>query len=246
MKMFNYLTGLNARNVSSKYILTIPKPVNWLALAALGLLLLKVLVLNQISEVFHGAHELGTVFEGVLASVLASYAFYIIVVHMKYVQNCSAIYPRVTRWIKLIVNEYKAQLIQFQAASGVELIPETLTEQHVAEAFKRIHPYENAPLLVSANQNATWMQFLEYNKNRAKDHISKIISQLVFLDAELVSLLKEIEDCPHFQIMEFIVYNKISNQDLSNLSKSFFEYCEACKALDNYFQNNTILNTFSN
>ncbi len=61
-------------------IRTIPSALNWLASATVATLLLKVFLLNQIEEHISGLMQLGFVFEGVLASVLASHVFFLIVV----------------------------------------------------------------------------------------------------------------------------------------------------------------------
>jgi hypothetical protein len=219
------------------YIRTIPKTINWLALTSLCLLLLKVFVLNQIAEPFRGVHELGLVFEGVLASVLASYVFYLIVVHLKQTQDRRVIDPHVTRWAQLIVGDCKSQLADFEKGSGVKMGLETLTEQQVAEAFKKIAPYSEAPLVFSLTEHANWIQYLDWTRRRSQRYVSKIMSQVIFLEARFVSLLTKIDDGAHFSIVETLSHHPIKNPDLNVFAKSFFEHCEACKALDTYLQN---------
>lgn len=63
------------------FLRTIPSALNWLASATAATLLLKIFLLNQMAEPIPGFMQLGLVFEGILASVLASYIFYLIVVH---------------------------------------------------------------------------------------------------------------------------------------------------------------------
>lgn len=92
---------------------TIPRAVNLAALISTILLLVKLFIFNKIPEPVGGLHELGLVFEAVLASVLASYVFYLIVVHFKEVREKKTIYPFVTRWANLVVKDCKTQIAGF-------------------------------------------------------------------------------------------------------------------------------------
>jgi hypothetical protein len=76
-----------------KFISTAPRLLNILALSSLVLLIAKILVLNDIKELFNGAYELGVVLEAVLASILASYIFYMVVVHLREFKDRKYIYP---------------------------------------------------------------------------------------------------------------------------------------------------------
>jgi hypothetical protein len=223
--------------VDTLYIRTIPKTINWLALTSLGLLFIKVFVFNQIDEIFTGAHELGTVFEGLLGSVLASFVFYLIVIHFKETKDKRVIYPNITRWAHLVVEDCKSQLTAFVNETGVKMSLDDLTSEQIDEAFKKVSPCGNAPLLFSLNNHANWIQYFKYNSTRSKLYISKIMSQLIFLEASFVSLLTSIDDSTHFNIIEHFPTQQIGNKDLSVFSKTFFDYCEACRNLDKYLQN---------
>ena len=65
------------------YIRTIPSQLNWMLVITILLIFFKIFVANQISEAFKGAYEIGVIIEGLLASIIASYIFYLIVVHFK-------------------------------------------------------------------------------------------------------------------------------------------------------------------
>jgi hypothetical protein len=219
------------------FVKTIPLPLNILASIALIVLFLKIFVFNSIPEIFNGAHELGVILEGVLGSVLASYIFYLIVVHIKEINDKRVIYPHIIKWAQLIVGDCKSQLDAFEKQSNIKLPFKSLTEDQVNQAFKKINPKSNAPLVFSLNNYANWMQYFEYNKNRSKIYIIKIMSQLIFLDSKLVSLITKIDDCSHFSVVEMLIHHPFNNQDLSAFSKSFFEYCNYCSKLESYIQN---------
>lgn len=222
--------------MSLLYLRTIPKTLNWLALVSLVVLALKVFVLNSTPQLFRGAYELGVVFEGVLGSTLASYVFYLIVVHVKETNDKRVISPHISRWATRIVGQCKQQIAAFESASGVKLELDSLTQEQVDGAFSKINPRSKAPLAFSLTESANWIQYLAYHKDRTNRYISKILSQLIFLDAPLVSLLTQIDDSDHFYVVESLVHIPIGNANLSTFSTAFYKYCVACRALKLYLQ----------
>jgi len=204
---------------------TIPLPLNLLVLSASIMLLLKIFIFNSIPEIFNGAHELGAIFEGILGSVIASYVFYLIVVHIKEINDKRIIYPHIIKWARLVVGDCKSQLDAFEKQSNIKLPFQSLTEDQINQAFKKINPKSNAPLVFSLNNYANWIQYFDYNKNRSKKFLAKIMSQLIFLEANLVSLITKIDDCSHFSVVESLIHYPFNNQDMSAFSNTFFEYC---------------------
>ena len=108
---------------------TIPRSLNWLAAFSLTVLLLKVFLLNKISEPIAGMSELGVIVEGILGSVIASYVFYLIVVHLKELADKRVIYPHVTKWACRVVGDCNSQL------SAVSIQIEAPLDFHHLEMF---------------------------------------------------------------------------------------------------------------
>src|SRR5574344_2108729 len=117
--------------VDHMFLKTIPRSLNILISVALITLLLKVFLLNGVPEVFNGAYELGVILEGVLGSVLASYVFYLIVVHLKEVNDKKVVYSHIIKWAKLVVGDCKSQLIDFGRESKIDLPFLSLTQGQV-------------------------------------------------------------------------------------------------------------------
>ena len=186
---------------------------------------------------FNGAYELGVIFEGVLGSVLASYIFYLIVVHLKEVNDKKVVYPHIIKWAELIVGNCKSQLSDFGKESKIDLPFLSLTQEQVDQAFKQINPKSNAPLYFTSNNSANWLQYFDYYRVRSQKYIAKIMSQIIFIDANLVSLITNIDNCNHFDIVETLQRYLINNQDLSAFSESFYKYCTYCRELDSYLEN---------
>ena len=113
---------------------------------------------------------------------------------------------------------------------------DSLEEVALKSAFSKIDPHSNAPLLFNTNKYANWLQFWEYYRARSKECIAKIVSQLIFVEADLVALITAIDDCPHFVTVKMVVQSPIRNLDLTAFAGSFFKYCLACKELDDYLK----------
>lgn len=213
---------------------TIPKTLHWLVSASLVLLFAKIFYFNDVPQPLPGCYELGIVLEGLLASIFASYIFYLIVVHTKETRDKAVIYPHITKWARCVVGDCKAQLADFGAAAGLALDVTTVSEGEVASALKRIDPHANAPLLFSLNQYANWLQYWLHYRTRSKAYISKIMAQLIYLDAPLVACVTAIDDCSHFYVIETVSRTPIRNTDMSAFSKSFYDYCLACRLLEQH------------
>lgn len=223
---------------SFQFFRTIPNALNVLALASIAGLIIKVFLLNHIPEWFRGAYEIGVVFDGLLASVFASYVFYLIVVHGKDLHDKSIISPHINKWAASIVRDCNSQLRSFSKAGDIDLNLETISQETVNSAFSKLGPYSEAPLAVGLNKNANWLQFMQCHNAQTSDHISKILTQLRFLDAQLVALLTAISDCNHFEIIRLFSKFPITNTDLSAFSNQFYDYCVACRSLDTYLKAN--------
>ena len=219
-----------------KFLKSASREANVLVLSASAGLLLKVLVLNRFPEKFFGAYQLGLIVEAVLASVVASYVFYLLVVHTKETSDRSVLRPYVEKHSKRVVGDCLSQLAEVSKASGVPLDLHTLSEADAISAFSKIAPYSKAPLLLSAqtNQYANWFEYFIYHEHRTKGSIRKLLDQLPFLDAKMVSILTAIDDCTHFYSLSFLMNVKVRNPDLGAWAKPFYEYCVMCKQLNSH------------
>lgn len=218
----------------SLFVRTIPPALNWLASGAVLVLLAKVFLFNQIPEPLPSFSQLGLVFEGVLASVLASYVFYLIVVHFKETRDRAVIYPHVLRWARSVVGDCQSQLSEFSKHTGRSTALSTLSKQDVEAMFQKIDPKSNAPLVFSLGHYANWMQYFEHHRSRSKRSVAKIMAQLVFLEAPLVAHLTKVDDCSHFSVVEMLLRHQFGNKDLSAFAGTFFDYCVTCRELDAY------------
>jgi hypothetical protein len=218
---------------------SIPKTLNFLAVLSVVLLVTKIFYFNNIPEIYKGAHEIGLVIEGLLASILASYIFYLIVVHVKETKDRNLIYPHVKKWANLVVGTCSSQLSDISNTTGIQLNLYNITQNQIANAMNSLNPNAQAPLIISFPQNyANWLQYLQYNIDRSKSYIAKIMLQIIYIDSELVALITAIEECTYFYVISQASQHPMRTQNLSIISKNYFEYCQNCDQLKKYIKKN--------
>lgn len=219
---------------------TIPRAINLAALISAILLLMKLFIFNKMPEPVGGLHKLGLIFEAVLASVLASYVFYLIVVHLKEVREKKTIYPYVTRWANFVVKDCKMQIAGFSGGEPTKLDFQTLTKHDIEAVFARLAPNGDAPLVFWQGGQANWLQYFENYRVRSLRHIDKIMTQLLFLEAPLVALLMKVQDSTHFNSIETLSRVRLNNDNLMTFAGPFFDYVQACRELDAYLKAHAI------
>lgn len=209
---------------------------NLLAAASLALLFAKILILNRLPSYFEGAYELGLLMEAVLCSIVASYAFFVFVLHFRQVADRRKVLPYVAKHVGRVVGDCQLQLNDVGRATGRRLELESLTLDDINDAFVSLGPYKEAPLtFVPGNSNANWLQYLEHFVEKTQRTIGRVLVQLPYLDAELVRLITLVDDCDHFEHMHLMGSTfPVGNTNLEAWGSSFFEYCERCKTLSRY------------
>lgn len=215
-------------------IRTASPAANFLAGACLVLLVLKILVLNAQPAPLSALHELGVLTEAVLASVVASYAFYLVVVHLPESRDRAITRPYVAKHSGRVVSVCLQQLAAVSSASGISLSLATLTQDEVESAFKKLAPGSESPMLFyPQNKAANWLEYFEYHIEKSRNNIARVFAQMKFIDARLVALLAAIDDCAHFEHLTLTGSDfPVRNADLSAWAPAFFKYATACRHLD--------------
>lgn len=214
--------------------LSIPISLNFISLLSLIVLLVKIFFLNNIPEIIHGFYQLGLVVEGLLASILASYIFYVFVVHTKETKDNKAIYPYISKLITRIVGHCQYQINSIGNSAGLDLSWSNLTEDALKSAMGKIHPYSDAPLVIASSKKANWLVFFKDMRDRTVENITDIMSQLIYLDSNLIARLSELKDSSHLHTSVLLLHYKINNESLENLSSSFYQYYLLCRDLEEY------------
>lgn len=205
---------------------------NGLAIGSIFLLAAKIFIFNQMPEIVPGAFEFGVMSDAILTSVVASYVFYLLVVHLKEQTDKATVRPYIAKHAKRIVGDCEALLTEVSNASGSPLALNS-TKKSVESALNKIAPNSSAPLILSnLGRNATWPEFFSYRHIRTKSSCRKLLDQLPLLDAQLIYRVVAIDDCSLFVQIEMVISAPISNSDMTFLSSTFHGYIELCSNLD--------------
>ena len=214
---------------------SVPRVANIVAGASLALLVLKALILNQMPGAFAGAQELGALADSILTSIVASYIFFVMVVHLPSARDRLLVRPHVARHANQVVQFCRQQLNALGNATSTTLDFDSLSPDELHAAFLATNPNSPAPMVFfPGNQTATWIQYLEHHVERSVTSISRTLSNAQFIEARLVQLLTSIEDSSYFLQMRLVGSAPLRNTDLSVWAKSFIEYCVRCKELEAY------------
>lgn len=214
---------------------TVRREANWLSLISLTTLIIKLFILNQHPAIFNGAYEFGLIVETILVSVLASYIFYFFVVHIKEYSDRIHTEPYIQKHALRPVGDCVSQLLEFSKIVNSPMPLAKMDKVLITSAFQKIDPYSNAPLILSpSNLHANWFQYFDYHRSRTRESISRVFSQLIYVDAELISLLSAIDECSHFSQLNLLLNTRVNNRDMLAWVSAFTKYCELCKQLNDY------------
>lgn len=210
---------------------TIPPFLNWCFIFSLLVIVFKILILNQIEEPVAGLHSLGLVVESILLSLVASYIFYLIVVHYKEYTNSKLISPLVVKCSKEVVTICKKQLKDILNQKEVDF--KNITEDLLILRLAEIKPNDQAKMLSYNGRWFNWKNYLKEYKNQTDLWNSKIISNIVFLEAPLVSIIFRIHDSNYFNSI-WSLELPLADPSLEIIAKEFYSYCKLCEELENY------------
>jgi hypothetical protein len=199
---------------------------NVLAGTSLALLMLKILFLNRLSSVFPGAYDLGMLLEAVLGSVVASYAFFVVVVHFRAEAERAQVLPYVAKHVGRVIEQCKFQLNAISSATSVTLDLSSTSLADITTAFTKLDPYGDAPMIISPDATGNWLQYLDHYAIITRRTVGRLFIQLPYLDAELVRLLTAVDDSDHFVYFENTdVDTPVGNRDLESWAPAFHDYC---------------------
>lgn len=222
-----------------KNILAVNPYLNLALIIAIASVVLMEAYLFDIPELIPWGEEFGTIYYKLCLSLMASYIFYFIVIHLKSQSDKENINAFVATKSYGVVGDYKSQIQALKKEVNSTISDDYLSKEQIEDVFKMIDPKNNAPLLLGQfGSYANWIQYMSYHKDRTQKLIQKIFIKMPFLDSKLVRLLAEIDDCTHFVVIESTLNLKFGNNDMSAWAGSFYEYSIKCKELEEYNEKN--------
>jgi len=202
-------------------------------------IILFVVISVIILEVSRSEAKLNAVISGLCLSYISAFIFYFLVVHLKQQRDKDNIYQYIARRTYIIVSDTKSLISSFKKESRIGLKSEYPTEEELEEVCKKINPNSNAPLLIGGlDHYASWIQYLNYHKDRAENAIKKIYVGMQYLDSNYIKLLMGIEDCVHFKVIDVASKMPMRNVDLTAFARQLYKYFELVRKLELYANKN--------
>lgn len=174
---------------------------HWIGLGSFAILLIKVLILNNISAPLRFMSAVSPVVEGILGSVIASYIFYIFCIHPPIYAEKKTSASFVNFILTRISKNFKQHLKEISATLGYHS-----TSDEFLSAFTGIAPFSRtAPLLVQFSPTqvrADWFQYFQNENVRLQKEIERLMNSRLLMNNELTYILNRINDCGWFMIIE--------------------------------------------
>lgn len=221
----------------NNFIVTIPKWLNILFLVAIVFLLIKILYLNKTREMFSGAYDFGIITEGIIGSIIASYIFYIIVVHNKEFRDKRLTLPYINKNAGLVLSRCHLLLDSLKQATEIELKLSTAEIEDVRAIFKAIDPNSKANIVIGSAdglEDGSWREYLQIRRKETEAAIDKVMSLIIYADPVLVSLLLKIEQCTYFLMLRNIGNTPV--RSLAGFGNEFHKYLLECRELNKYLE----------
>lgn len=220
-----------------KYITSVRPAINVIFICAIISIIAMEGWLNSMPEVVSWGHEFGVVYFKICLSIISSYVFYFIVVHIKAVQDKENIGVFVSGKVRNILGDYKSQIAVLKNAANNTTEGVYLDKADIETICLSINPQAQSPLLLGGLGNyGNWLQYLDYHKSRTQGFIQKVFIKMPFLETKLVSLLAKIDDCTHFMVLGYTANRQFNNTDLSAWASGIYDYSVLCEELDNYHE----------
>ncbi len=121
-----------------EFVRKVPNTINGLFLASLVFLVAKLLYFNHVNEYFSNAHDIGVLFESIFTSIIASYAFCLIVVHRVDIRNKSLTNPIVKKWAGCVAGDGISLITEIFKSNNLTM--ENLTKENLKNSLFHLTP----------------------------------------------------------------------------------------------------------
>lgn len=222
------------------YIVKLPIALNIAIIISFISIIVIDFYLKDIEEIVSWGSEFGNIYYRVCLSMIASYVFYFIVIHLKSMKDKENVNKFISFKVSNILSTYNTQINEIKKLSNNIDEKKYFKLEELEKLFKNINPNAQAPLILGTKY-ATWMQYFQYNNKRTQKNINKIFVQMPFLDSELVDILAHIEDNHHFDIIDLISSLQFNNKSMESFASSFDRYANLCQKLEVYYDKKLII-----
>lgn len=194
-------------------------------------------IYDKTPELFIGGAKLGEIISNLSLAFIASYMFYVVVVHFKYIKDKEHLDPYIALKSKQVVGSileltgtiiWKAQdekdsEIKYPNKLELEEITKNVHFKDLApEAYRRSHQ----------NINTMW-DFTNHWKGLCEERLKDILTLSLFLESEHIKLLLNIQESSFYSIINFFEEVELDNE-FSSISNSLYKLLQSTKKLEEY------------
>ncbi|MGE4469993.1 MAG: hypothetical protein AB7D47_07660 [Desulfovibrio sp.] len=212
------------------FISTIPKLLNLIFCMSFVGLIIKIFILNNIPSPHIAFFEIGKIVESILLSIVASYFFYLITVHVSYFNKNISRCVYVSGKIDDVYRRCRSIIDAFNKTAECSIDILNVNQDSLEQCLGEIDPNTNAPLMIPNNEGgvryAIWQEFFIVHANHTIGSIDKLldISITTELDENMVTTLRKIKECSFYNQLLLIARTRINNSEMKFLAKPINEY----------------------
>jgi hypothetical protein len=240
-------------NTLKIFILTLPRFLTATAFVSLLFLVLKIAHLDNLPEIFPFAYEVGKITEALFMSYVASFIFYLVVVHSKETKDKIAFYPYALLLSRQIVQRVTYELQSMTRNISLDIDVNNVTVEQICslantldvESRSNVMPKKPDAFRMDTDgkpyfEMMTWTEAQLSNRRVVFWKIEQIISSRMLIDTEWLEILMQIDYCGH---MTFSA-SQIENQDcgigaaslLQNDGKEYYDFYQLIIKLSHYIK----------
>ena len=198
---------------------TVDKRLNIGLLISLGCVISVEFIFDKTPEIFSGGARLGEIVSNLSLAFMASYIFYIVVVHMKYVRNKEHLDPYIALKSRQLITAIRVLTHSLILKAGEdpenkypseadlkEIASKTHLSDPAPEADRRIHPHIE-----------TMSDYFYHWKKLSEERLEDILRLSQFLESNHIRLLLKIQESSFYGTLD--IFKGINlNNDFSALS----------------------------
>ncbi|HIF9215687.1 TPA: hypothetical protein ACX6QF_001162 [Photobacterium damselae] len=215
------------------YVKEVGLYLNLILVVSLISILLNDLIWNDLPELFNGANELLSAYYNFCISIVGSYIFYFIVVHMKEMKDKKNVNQHIGAQSKKLLFEYDCAFAALKMQAGRKSEDRYASKDEIKKILLNVNPHSDAPM-GNGHIYVNWYTFLTFYIERSQSNITKIFEKMPFLDSEHVKILAAIDSCSYFMSLNAAKELQFGNTDMSVWADHFYNYACLCKELEEY------------
>ena len=170
-----------------KYIMSIRKDLVIILIIDILFLLIMELILKEIPAPYSIFMKMGSFFETLAVSFIASFIFYIVQVHLPRIKEKENIFPYIASMFNSILDVEKDILTQL-----LKLKMEEITEESIKEKVNGLDLYSDAPLIIGgldSDKKANWIEYCLVKVQDLDRKWNMMMNYSAYLDSECMALL---------------------------------------------------------